>query len=1299
MTGQISDKGPLEVQQSHSILPEQAYKPFKRRTTESKRLLGEPFRSELQLHGSVGWRELAETRVCSVGKQLVAEPVRSASGRAEAGGAAFFRWRSTAISPNMTLQQRVTLAESQGFLRAKVAAKEQLCSQVIGENQQLLRQLEDSRARQQQTVERLKAEASAVVQHLLADTAVYRDTHENLLRKLELQERQASNDAHRARQAERRTQEAEEKLLVLKRQVAIGKVCGWIARKAEGFGGGSARIHFGLRPSEERRLKDLAGPLNVKPSKGHLLVVERQRTAVLREACVEVTFIDFYHHVEHMFLGFVCPEVSYQFSDDNTAALEQLPEMVTLGVNRMQLVLSETEAVLLEKGFVREVSAKRILQKTEKELRATEKQLGEVKKENERKAEALLKLRLKDHRIKLQDAEVASAKAKAHEINFQLEKLRKERDYLAAWKASHPVYKGYRWEANAGEKSRSVSGSHANGPSSSVIQGFEFSTLKTPQRGDQSKSVRTNFVRSASRASIASSRRVSSVSSVVAPEQKAALLRSERHAARIETGNLSSMAVKSSSTSALSRAVRGVLAIPRSSRVSRQSLEQTGMKLLRRSSIGPSNAEDSRGKQKGLFAGDESLKLARGRSASRLEEGRALSRVSSTGEAHRHLTLTLPSSPRSVVTPTFAHAETNSIVMNGPTAGRAFQSEDPAGVTRLSNFFSTAFSKAAAKEKEVTRQPKEETKIESAADLSLRMGRSGHTASSAGIRRGGSIASTRSLVPGGRRVHIELHDVAAEGTSELENKGNEKDEPLSPKSHIARAQALAFMEGSAPSSTYRDGDHTVSLPRLSRMDSFTSGASVRTLRSPIAAAVASSVHAQDEAVSEGTGLQQQAGRRLAGGNTTVKELVGEAATKGDIPMDSEDVAHASASASKGFRGSSEASLAEGPTAPHVENKQKVEEGSRRPVERSDGSLPTEKKGFSSQRGDDGVAVGGAPLDMEGLLRKYLEGPAMEATEKMHSDTATGKEAVLGDQQAEIDSQGDRDRHEKDIRADKPPQHHGLEKKIVEEGTSLPLFQRNAAAPPSAKAWKTKPLDVASVVAPPEETRAPHMVATESAEQYPVVRMGTRAGPDGGPSRTIAGIRKAPPKLIGKPDSSMPKSVVTQVFSQPPVLKMNSGVEAAASSEAAPVTPARQMEKGKPEVPPLLTLANIPNPDPSAASTARLESPPEVPRGGDSGAPAFGRHTRKRMSAGEVSIGSWAMAAPKISVSSFKLPQQGAPEAAGRQLKLDRVTLPAANDCDRFKRRSSRNAMTASGGIAKGIQKSCYRATRALVSAL
>ncbi|XP_026193230.1 uncharacterized protein LOC34623620 [Cyclospora cayetanensis] len=1206
MTGQISDKGPLEVQQSHSILPEQAYKPFKRRTTESKRLLGEPFRSELQLHGSVGWRELAETRVCSVGKQLVAEPVRSASGRAEAGGAAFFRWRSTAISPNMTLQQRVTLAESQGFLRAKVAAKEQLCSQVIGENQQLLRQLEDSRARQQQTVERLKAEASAVVQHLLADTAVYRDTHENLLRKLELQERQASNDAHRARQAERRTQEAEEKLLVLKRFVA------------------------GLQ--------------------------EKQK-ALEEEAHA---FILAFGHLKSAVKTFAA------------------------SIAACNLVLSETEAVLLEKGFVREVSAKRILQvylqsisnakpdtmvpaseasrlqrerkmwenkylKTEKELRATEKQLGEVKKENERKAEALLKLRLKDHRIKLQDAEVASAKAKAHEINFQLEKLRKERDYLAAWKASHPVYKGYRWEANAGEKSRSVSGSHANGPSSSVIQGFEFSTLKTPQRGDQSKSVRTNFVRSASRASIASSRRVSSVSSVVAPEQKAALLRSERHAARIETGNLSSMAVKSSSTSALSRAVRGVLAIPRSSRVSRQSLEQTGMKLLRRSSIGPSNAEDSRGKQKGLFAGDESLKLARGRSASRLEEGRALSRVSSTGEAHRHLTLTLPSSPRSVVTPTFAHAETNSIVMNGPTAGRAFQSEDPAGVTRLSNFFSTAFSKAAAKEKEVTRQPKEETKIESAADLSLRMGRSGHTASSAGIRRGGSIASTRSLVPGGRRVHIELHDVAAEGTSELENKGNEKDEPLSPKSHIARAQALAFMEGSAPSSTYRDGDHTVSLPRLSRMDSFTSGASVRTLRSPIAAAVASSVHAQDEAVSEGTGLQQQAGRRLAGGNTTVKELVGEAATKGDIPMDSEDVAHASASASKGFRGSSEASLAEGPTAPHVENKQKVEEGSRRPVERSDGSLPTEKKGFSSQRGDDGVAVGGAPLDMEGLLRKYLEGPAMEATEKMHSDTATGKEAVLGDQQAEIDSQGDRDRHEKDIRADKPPQHHGLEKKIVEEGTSLPLFQRNAAAPPSAKAWKTKPLDVASVVAPPEETRAPHMVATESAEQYPVVRMGTRAGPDGGPSRTIAGIRKAPPKLIGKPDSSMPKSVVTQVFSQPPVLKMNSGVEAAASSEAAPVTPARQMEKGKPEVPPLLTLANIPNPDPSAASTARLESPPEVPRGGDSGAPAFGRHTRKRMSAGEVSIGSWAMAAPKISVSSFKLPQQGAPEAAGRQL--------------------------------------------------
>ncbi|CDJ52884.1 Ras family domain-containing protein, putative [Eimeria brunetti] len=111
-------------------------------------------------------------------------------------------------------------AETQGFLRAKIAAKEQLCSQVIGENEHLIRQLEETKAQHRQTVERLKAEAAAVVQQLLADTAVYRDTHASLLRKLQLQQQQAANDALKAKQAERKTQETEDKLNVLKRQAA-----------------------------------------------------------------------------------------------------------------------------------------------------------------------------------------------------------------------------------------------------------------------------------------------------------------------------------------------------------------------------------------------------------------------------------------------------------------------------------------------------------------------------------------------------------------------------------------------------------------------------------------------------------------------------------------------------------------------------------------------------------------------------------------------------------------------------------------------------------------------------------------------------------------------------------------------------------------------------------------------------------------------------------------------------------------------------------------------------------------------
>lgn len=41
-----------------------------------------------------------------------------------------------------------------------------------------------------------------------------------------------------------------------------------------------------------------------------------------------------------------------------------------------------------------------LLQRVEKEMRRVQKQLEEVKKENSRKADVLLKLRLKDHRLK-----------------------------------------------------------------------------------------------------------------------------------------------------------------------------------------------------------------------------------------------------------------------------------------------------------------------------------------------------------------------------------------------------------------------------------------------------------------------------------------------------------------------------------------------------------------------------------------------------------------------------------------------------------------------------------------------------------------------------------------------------------------------------------------------------------------------------------------------------------------------------------------------------------------------------------
>lgn len=156
------------VQQSSFSFPVQAYSPFQRQPPTPLAAPAPPQRVRRGVSASL--------QACAVGRGSAATPQRksfnegggrdtsSNSSSSSASQALISREIPSAernergrIDAKMSVHHRVAVAESQGFLRAKVAAKEQLCSQVIGENQTLIRQLEEIKAQHRQTVERLKA--------------------------------------------------------------------------------------------------------------------------------------------------------------------------------------------------------------------------------------------------------------------------------------------------------------------------------------------------------------------------------------------------------------------------------------------------------------------------------------------------------------------------------------------------------------------------------------------------------------------------------------------------------------------------------------------------------------------------------------------------------------------------------------------------------------------------------------------------------------------------------------------------------------------------------------------------------------------------------------------------------------------------------------------------------------------------------------------------------------------------------------------------------------------------------------
>lgn len=705
------------------------------------------------------------------------------------------------------------------------------------------------------------------------------------------------------------------------------------------------------------------------------------------------------------------------------------------------------------------------------------------------------------------------------------------------------------------------------------------------------------------------------------------------------------MAAKTASAPILLGAVDGEPVTPVSQRASRLSLEGTGMTVLRRGTRSPSRGADTKQKPPGLPASQQAPQLERGRNLTPKRGPKAPARAVSTGEIQHHLTLTLPGSPRSVVTPVFAHGPDDKLGTKGPTAADAARETDVTGEpNRLAAFFSTAFSKAAAKEREELMQPRQEKQLAVDGRLSPLKGRSDHRASSSRLRRGGSVASTRTLVPGGRRVHIELQKATEGGSPEQDHLSSDDDQPLSPRSHIARAQAIAFMEGGAPGTGRRSGAvHTITGPRLSRMESFASERSVRTLRSPSAAAMPAveTVPSQTAvAASPPTRVLDTGGAKDAGGfeQQHTPRRLGRVGVGGAKPPHASPQASDKAGGRSATTGEPTAVASSGTTK--AEERRKSQEGCGVSKEPTQPSLKAKEEVSPSQeRGSVGIA-NAAPADVEGLLRKYLGTSAKDAPGEVRTGTARDLAAPPAEGESNTAGVQGHSTEEEDAWDESQPRRPAPEQSTHENTLPGSAVHRKTPSLPSFKAAKHCSLEGNHLVSPHEAAVASHVASTKDAKEEPVVRLGTRAGPDGGPSRLITGILKAPPKLMEKKNVADPS---TERLQAPSRVNASGPRTASAAAVASAATPALEAARKSNDFS-FPAEAAAPNPRRSTESSeGKLDAPPGGLQGGESGATAGGGQQRKRMSANDVAAGSWAMAAPQLNISAVKVPRHGTHE--------------------------------------------------------
>lgn len=760
------------------------------------------------------------------------------------------------------------------------------------------------------------------------------------------------------------------------------------------------------------------------------------------------------------------------------------------------------------------------------------------------------------------------------------------RDKLAAWKASHPLYKGYRWDKMPDQNNASASGLPSKTKPSMNDPAKEGSTLKSQQlKGVFKSSPSTGLARSASRSSVASSRRVSPVTSAAQPSRVSRDVHSSQVLGTAPAGRHSSKG-RSLSTAVLSDAKTDGKP-PEVAGNSQPQVDVAGMTLLKRDRRSSVHASGSTQIAKSLSASTPTLALVRGGSVTHAEESKPPSRAPSAGETAHRLTLELPGSHRSLASPRSMRGvdeKPDEVVPPSSAVGGPKVTSD---TNRLAAFFSTAFSKAAAKERRQVGHPNDQRQ-ETEANLSPRKGRLEQKSGPSHLPRVGSTASIRTLGSGGRRIHIDFQN--APDKDSVDKRPSLVDaQILSPRSDLARAQAIAFMEGSDPDTSRFSGRLQVA-----------EGAPVV------------SPHSAD--------TQPPRTHRGHAKVTVALEESREAATP-------------SVSKPKGFPATQKKSSKESSVGRTVELAKRVSlDGSSLPHEAS--SLPPSSKEEPPAK-DMGRNAAAAPTTagVEDVLEKYLgtQGRHVAGVQKLEPSQNDG--VTLQDKRHKAEAKQRQLATDGGTGGQRQLSYAKQSEIRAQDGVAKPheALRKQTPAPPKTKQISVQPLEDRGSTEPLRDSQRLHVTSPEDEiSDKPIVRLGTRAGRDGSPSRLIAGIRKAPPRLMEKNVTVEPRSeaVVSQHESK------NAGSEAAVAV-LPPVNSTMSVTMGKSKSP-LLSADNVgsvtPPPALASASAGNISIlHPEV----EGGTPRDGGHQRKRLSVGDVAAGSWAMAAPKLNISAVK----------------------------------------------------------------